>query len=87
MTTSRKPSAIRSQGLFPCEEEVALRLSQHPKDWRALAVILERDGLPRIDPIMGGRFWPAVLAFWYRRYGLTSTQPSQPDGEENLEAL
>ena len=87
MTAPRKPGAIRSQGLFPCEAEVARRLSQDPKDWRAKAVILERDGLPRIDPIMGGRFWPAVVAFWYRRYGLTRTRASQPDGEENLDAL
>jgi hypothetical protein len=75
------------QGLFPSEEEIARRLSQAPNDWRAKATILERDGLPRIDPIMGGRYWPGVYAFFNRRYGLSRIEVSQPDGEENLDAL
>lgn len=80
-------SKIRARGLFPCEEEVARRLSQDAATWRGKAVVLERDGLPRIDPLMGGRYWPAVEAFWNRRYGLSTVQVSQPDGEENLDAL
>lgn len=88
---SRKP-AYRYQGLFPCEEEVARRLSQDPKDWRAKAIVLERSGLPRIDPVMGGRFWPAVEAYFDNRYGLSRHArvqqiPFQPDGEDNLEAF
>ncbi len=79
--------AQRSAGLFPCEEEIARRLSQSPLEWRAKAGILEREGLPAIDPIMGGRYWPAVQAFWNRRYGLSSVEVSQPDGTENLDAL
>ena len=39
------------------------------------------------DPVMGGRYWPAVQAYWNRRYCLSSIEPSQPDGEENLDAL
>ena len=81
-------SSIRSTGLFPCEAEVARRLSQTPREWAAKAIVLERDGLPRIDPVMGGRFWPAVDAYWRRRYGLSSIEPvRQPDGAENLDAL
>ena len=64
--------AARHQGLFPCEAEIARRLSQSLSEWPAKAIILERDGLPRIDPLMGGRFWPAVKAYWFRRYQLTS---------------
>ncbi|MGY8707002.1 hypothetical protein RAD16_14790 [Bradyrhizobium sp. 18BD] len=74
-------------GLFPCEAEIARRLSQDPKAWAAKAIILERDGLPRIDPVMGGRYWPAVLAWWNRRYGLSILEVSQPDGGEDLDAL
>ena len=77
----------KGDGLFPGEAEIARRLSQDPGEWRAKACILERDGLPTIDPIMGGRYWPAVEAFWNRRYGLTSIEPSKPDGTENLDAL
>lgn len=78
---------IRTQGLFPCEDEVARRLSQDPAEWRAKAIVLEREGLPRVDALMGGRYWPAVMAWWHRRYGLASVEVSQPDGAENLDAL
>jgi hypothetical protein len=66
---------------------IARRLSQQPSEWKAKALVLEREGLPRIDPIMGGRYWPAVEAFWNRRYRLASVEASQPDGGENLDAL
>jgi hypothetical protein len=78
---------VRNQGLFPCEAEIARRLSQDPTTWREKAIVLERNGLPRVDPIMGGRFWPAVLSWWMRRYGLSRIEFSEPDGEENLDAL
>ncbi len=51
--------------LFPDEAEIA-RLIVGPKRaayWRGTAVVLERDGFPRIDPQFGGRYWPAVKAF------------------------
>lgn len=83
----RNQPEIKSQGLFPCEAEVARRLSQTPQEWKAKALILERDGLPRVDPVMGGRYWPGVEAYWRRRYGLVSISPSQPDGGENLDVL
>ncbi len=77
----------RDQGLFPCEAEIARRLSQDPADWPAKAVVLERDGLPKIDPLMGARYWPAVQAYWNRRYGLSHVEASALDGTENLNAL
>ncbi len=84
---TRSAAKYRDQGLFPCEAEIARRLSQAPGEWTAKAEILERDGLPQIDPIMGGRFWPAVEAYWKRRYGLSSIEMFNPDGEENLDAI
>lgn len=84
---SRAAKDVKVIGLFPCEAEIARRLSQTPVEWAAKATILERDGLPRIDPVMGGRYWPAVQAYWNRRYCLSSIKPSQPDGEDNLDAL
>lgn len=81
---ARRPT---EDGLFPREAEVARRLSQAPGEWAAKAIVLERHGLPRVDPLMGGRYWPAVLAWWNRRYGLSTVNAAQPDGEENLDAL
>jgi len=84
----RGPDAVvRAGGLFPSEAQIARRLSQAPADWAAKAIILERDGLPKVDAIMGGRYWPAVLAYWNRRYGLSTIETFNPDGEENLDAL
>src|SRR5947209_13280981 len=77
-----KSRRTRNAGLFPCEAEIARRLSQMPAEWKAKAVILGRDGLPRIDPLMGGRFWPAVEDWWRRRYGLSSIEVPQLDGKE-----
>jgi hypothetical protein len=37
--------------------------------------VLERDGLPKIDPLMGGRFWPPVQQFFLDRHGVAA-QPS-----------
>ena len=73
---------MRTQGLFPSECEIARRLSQTAAEWAAKAAILERDGLPRIDPLMGGRYWPAVEAYWRRRYGLHSIEPSNQTGRK-----
>ncbi len=74
-------------GLFPSEAEIARRLSQSPQEWAAKAKVLERDGLPRIDSLMGGRFWPAVRAYFLARYGLAGAEALAPDGPENLDAL
>ena len=75
-------SALKCQGLYPCEAEIARRLSQSQKRWRQIAPEFERQGLPKIDPIMKGRFWPAVEAFFLNRHGLGNMVASQPDGEE-----
>ena len=80
-------SPNKEDGLFPGEAEIARRLSQSPSEWASKASLLEREGLPPIDPLMGGRFWPAVRAFWLRRYGLSAVEASAPDGEEDLDAL
>ena len=80
----------QDSGLYPSEAEVARRLSQDPATWGAKAVVLERDGLPRIDPLLGGRFWPAVEAYFQRRHGLNSVSnagPLVPDAMENFDAL
>jgi hypothetical protein len=80
----RDPDAttLKRQGLYPCEAEIARRLSQSEKHWRRIAPLLEREGPPKSDPLMGGRFWPAVEAFFRIRHGLGNMVASQPDGEE-----
>jgi hypothetical protein len=58
-------------------------------EWKALAALYERQGLPKIDQVMGGRYVPAVKAFFDRAYGLdgpASLVSAAPDGIERPEA-
>ena len=75
------------QWLYCSEEEVALRVlgPGRLRDWRNSVSILERKGLPRIDPQHDARYWPAVLAFFDRLNGLTSLEvPFVPDKPEKF---
>lgn len=57
---------------FPPEREIAREVLGPGRvaEWRALAVILERRGMPQIDPVFGARYWPAVRVWLDRRNGL-----------------
>jgi hypothetical protein len=56
--------------LYPSEEQIAHAVlgPRHARRWPGLAAVLERQGLPRIDPQFGGRYWPAVREFLDRRH-------------------
>ena len=58
--------------LYPSEGEIARAVlgPGRTRMWPGLAAVLERQGLPRIDPQFGGRYWPAVVAFLDRRHNL-----------------
>lgn len=70
--------------LYKLESEIAvLVLGVGAKNWSAVAAVWEREGLPRIDPMTGMRFWPAVQSFLMRRHGIIGAAvPTQPDGSE-----
>ena len=80
MTPNPEPSS-----LYPDEEELARHiLGKKARQWPSIAPTLEREGLPRIDPLTGGRFWPAVRAFFDWRHGLRKDQiPASADGGES----
>jgi hypothetical protein len=80
MSRAPEPSS-----LYPDEEELAqCVLGKKARQWSNIAQTLEREGLPRIDPLTGGRFWPAVRAFLDRRHGLRKDHvPASADGEES----
>jgi hypothetical protein len=56
-------------------------------EWSQIASLLEARGLPKIDPLMGGRYLPAVCAFFDEMYGLVPNDaaPLAPDGLEDFE--
>lgn len=74
----------RQPSLYKDEREIArMVLGDGAAGWDALAAVWEREGLPKIDPMTGKRFWPAVEKFLYRRHGLiVEDVPSKVDGAE-----
>lgn len=72
--------------LYPTEEELAkvVLSPKRSKAWSGIAVTLERHGLPKVDPLFGGRYWPAVKAWLDRHNGLGKDDvPQVPDGSDD----
>lgn len=80
-----RAASIDAPPLYMSDEDIAVWvLGDDAKRWPDIAAILEREGLPRIDPLTGRRFRPAVEAFLLRRHGVTQGfVPAQADGVEN----
>lgn len=71
--------------LYPSEAEIAVAVlgAKRAPEWKSIAVLFERQGLPRISPLTGARYWPAVKAWLDRYNGLGNMHaPIQPDGIE-----
>jgi hypothetical protein len=67
--------------LFAKEEAIAAALMGPGKtvEWRQIAPLLERRGLPTVDGLLGGRYTPALKAFFDREYDiLGAAQVSAP---------
>lgn len=71
--------------LYPDEQELArCILGNKARQWPTIVPTLEREGLPRVDPLAGGRYWPAVSAFLDRRHGVRNDLvPATADGQES----
>ena len=72
--------------LFADDREIGLAVLGRKRagDWSNIAALLEGRGLPTINAVMGGRYTPAVKAFFDKQYGLAPDGPQQPDGVEEL---
>jgi len=80
------PHANDNSPLYLSEAAIADRvLGRNSKArWESIAAMWEREGLPRIDPLTGCRYWPAVRTFLDRRHGLgQAILPASVDGAEN----
>lgn len=72
---------------FASDEDLAAALMGTGKTtaFRAVAPLLEADGFPKIDALMGGRYTRAVIAFFDREYRLDTANPvAARDGPEAL---
>lgn len=87
--------------LYPDEDTIAREVmgEKRAKDWPEKARYLEeKHGLPKVDQLMGGRFWPAVVEFFNTRHGVgtgmlapsihhgVQVVPFAPDGKETFDA-
>lgn len=77
-----KPSRPEPSCLYPDEKELArVLMGPRASEWPAIAKAEEKAGLPRISVQYGGRYWPAVKAFYDRRHRLL-IQQSEPEDDE-----
>lgn len=65
MSRAQKPTELHPSCLFPGEPEIAKLIlgPTRAKMWPSLAIVLERRGLPKVNPQFGGRYWPKVRVF------------------------
>jgi hypothetical protein len=64
----RRPRALMQEmPLYPSEAQIARAvLGDRAKDWKRIVSLLEaKYKFPPIIHLMGGRFWPAVVTFFY----------------------
>lgn len=61
--------ALAPSCLYPSERELALLIlgKERANQWPAFAIVEERHGLPPIDQLLGGRYWPEVEVHLKRR--------------------
>lgn len=65
-------------------DDAALRKMVAPHmsagEWKAALQAMEaRDGFPKTDALMGGRYVPAVLQWFAHRHGMIDSPPIAPD--------
>ena len=70
--------------LYVDDKELAALLGIPVDEWRTNAIVLQRAGLPRPDPLFTNRrYWPAVKAFLDHHNGMEAPSPQARDGEEH----
>jgi hypothetical protein len=69
-------TTLRELPLFADERMLSEAILGRGKysQWRAIAPLLERRGFPTIDGLMGGRYTPAVKAFFDREYRVSGSE-------------
>ena len=80
-------STLENLPLFASDAEIGAALlgSKRASEWKVLAPLYERQGFPKVDPVMGGRYVPAIKAFFDKQYGVATLVPAAPDGIDRPE--
>ena len=84
-----EPNSLDNLPLFATDDVLGAALlgADRVPEWRQIAVLLEPQGLPKFDKLMGGRYVRAVVAYFDHQYGLDhgGDPPLAPDGVEDFE--
>jgi hypothetical protein len=83
--------SLESLPLFATDDILGAALlgPERAREWQQIAPLLEPRGLPKFDPLMGGRYVPAVRACFDNLYGLNRNDggaPLAPDGVEDFQS-
>jgi hypothetical protein len=82
-------TTLRELPLFADERMLSEAILGHGAytHWRAIAPLLERRGFPKVDGLTGGRYTPAVKAFFDSEYSIGgATQAQAPHRPAELGA-
>ena len=81
---SRTPLTLDMLPQYATDEELgeAVLGRDRRREFAGIAQMLERDGMPKICPLMGGRYVSAVKRFLDFKNGLTAAVPFAPNGVE-----
>jgi hypothetical protein len=89
MSRTRATSSLSTLPLFATDDVLgsALLGPDRVQEFRQMVTLLEPRGFPKIDQLMGGRYVPAVRAFFDHQYGLDrgGVPPLVPDGVEDFD--
>ena len=73
--------------LYPDEATIAVYVvgPKRAKEWPGIAAALERQGFPQVNPLFGGRYWPAVVKWMDQFNGVAESQSApRTDGVEDM---
>ncbi len=72
--------------LFASDQELAIAIlgRKGAKEWTQVALYFERKGMPKMDPVVGRRYRPAVKKFLDKLWNLDGTRVGQ-SGPERLD--
>ena len=70
--------------LYATDDEIGEAVLGYDRsgEFKGLALLLERQGMPKIVPLLGGRYVPAVKQFFDSYNGVSTSAPAAPDGVE-----
>ena len=79
---SRTPLTWDRLPLFATDDEIgeAVLGRDRRREFAGIAQLLERDGMPKMCPVWGGRYVPGVKRFLDVQHGLSAAVPFAPNG-------